>query len=244
MVDEHVREKLALAEFTLETVETFTFIEPVLATLSFGVQMYDLEGRAVTTGEIAGLLGADRQATRRGLKRLKDMNWIVDGGEGWRMGPRDIPADARMHRRALRVSVLERAAARLDGRRPPPFASGPISDAEYLAFCRAFVETMRVSVGPFPTRFDDVYILAAVSVSTYGPTRLRAGKISSMSLIPRTSTGRRLKFLINKGWVSQDGDAYIVAPKFDESALRHRRLEHRIAALRAGATELALARGR
>lgn len=221
------RRRLAVAEFVLETAGTFSLVAPVLATLSYAVRLAALNERPLSTTQIAEMLEMERHAARRGLKALEGMGWIVDR-DGWTCAPRNSRVMRSPHRWGQRVCILKRAGDRLNGLPPRALKGGKATDHEYKMFSEAFIAVMKPSVGPAPTRFDDAFILAACTISTWGRNRLGLGKISTACRLPRTSVNRRLQELISRGWVEREAEAYVITPGHDASTERRERLARRI----------------
>lgn len=237
MDEDAVRRRLAVAEFTLETAQTFSLIAPVLATLAYAVRLSTMNDQPVTNGQIGEMIGLDRHTVRRGLKALEGMGWIIER-DGWVCAPRRARAAPSPRRWGERICILKRAGDRLDGRTPRAITNAPTTDAEYRAFSKAFIAMMKPAVGPAPTRFDDAYVLAACTISTLGRNPLGLGKISAACRIPRTSVGRRLQDLIARGWVERRGLAYAITPAFDASPERIARLAQRVEGIRTAIAEL------
>ncbi len=222
-----VRQRLAVAEFVLETAGTFNLVAPVLSTLSYAVRVATLNERPLSTSQIAEMLEMDRHAVRRGLRALEGMGWIVDR-DGWTCAPRNSRVVRSPHRWGQRVCILKRAGDRINGQPPRAIKSGKVTDHEYKFFSEAFIAVMKPSIGPAPTRFDDAFIMAACTVSTWGRNRLGLGKISTACRLPRTSVNRRLQDLISRGWVERQAEAYVITPDLEASTERRERLAQRI----------------
>ena len=237
MDGDEVRQRLAVAEFVLETAGTFNLVAPVLATLSYAVRLATLNERPLSTTQIAEMLELDRHAARRGLKALEGMGWIVDR-DGWTCAPRNSRVVRSPHRWGQRVCILKRAGDRLNGHPPRALKSGKVTDHEYKIFSEAFIAVMRPAVGPAPTRFDDAFILSACTISTWGRNRLGLGKISTACRLPRTSVNRRLQELISRRWVERHGEAYVIAPELDASTKRRERLARRIQGIQRALADL------
>lgn len=237
MDGDEIRQRLAIAEFMLETAGTFNLVAPVLATLSYVVRLGDLNQRPQSTSQIAEMLEMNRHAARRGLKALEGMGWIVDR-DGWTCAPRDARVVRSPHRWGQRVCILRRAGDRINGRPPRALKGGKVTDHEYKIFSEAFIAVMRPAFGPAPTRFDDAFILSACSISTWGRTPLGLGKISAACRLPRTSVSRRLQELVSRGWVEREGPAYVLAPTFDASVERRGRFERRLKGLQRALADL------
>ena len=232
-----VRQRLAVAEFVLETAGTFNLVAPVLSTLSYAVRVATLNERPLSTSQIAEMLEMDRHAVRRGLRALEGMGWIVDR-DGWTCAPRNSRVVRSPHRWGQRVCILKRAGDRLNGRPPRALKSGKVTDHEYKIFSEAFIAVMRPAVGPAPTRFDDAFILSACTISTWGRNRLGLGKISTACRLPRTSVNRRLQELISRRWVERHGEAYVIAPELDASPEQRERLARRVQGIQRALADL------
>lgn len=242
MDGDEVRQRLAVAEFVLETAGTFNLVAPVLSTLSYAVRLATLNERPLSTSQIAEMLEMDRHAARRGLKALEGMGWIVDR-DGWTCAPRNSRVVRSPHRWGQRVSILKRAGDRINGQPIRALKGGKVTDHEYKIFSEAFIAVMKPAVGPAPTRFDDAFILAACTISTWGRNQLGLSKISTACRLPRTSVSRRLQELISRGWVERQGEAYVIAPGLDASTERRERLARRVEGIQRALADLEAANG-